>query len=41
MIDEKGDKIRRVLEIYDRLLNGKYINKAEEADRYGMSLWMS
>ncbi len=37
MIDEKGDKIRRVLEIYDRLLNGKFINKTEEADRYGVN----
>jgi len=37
MIDEKGDKIRRVLEIYDRLLNGRIINKTEEAGRYGVN----
>ena len=37
MTEEKGDKIRRVLEIYDRLLNGKIINKTEEAGRYGVN----
>lgn len=37
MIEDKGDKIRRVLEIYARLLNGQYINKAEEANRYGVN----
>lgn len=33
----KGDKIRRVLQIYTKLSNGYIINKAEEAQGYGVN----
>ena len=33
----KGDKINRVLQIYSKLLDGYVINKAEEAEHYGVN----
>lgn len=35
--DVKGDKICRVLQIYAKLLDGYVVNKAEEAQRYGVN----
>ncbi|MCI9571255.1 MAG: WYL domain-containing protein [Lachnospiraceae bacterium] len=37
MVDDKKDKIKRVLEIYSRLLNGSFVNKRDEAARYGVN----
>lgn len=37
MEDSKGDKIGRVLGIYTKLLDGKLVNKGEEALRYGVN----
>lgn len=33
----KGDQIGRVLQIYSKLLDGYVVNKAEEAERYGVN----
>jgi predicted DNA-binding transcriptional regulator YafY len=33
----KGDQIARILGIYTKLINGYLINKAEEAERYGVN----
>ena len=35
--EEKGDKISRVLQIYDKLSDGYIVNKAEEAEYYGVN----
>ena len=35
--DIKGDQIGRVLQIYSKLLDGYVVNKAEEAERYGVN----
>lgn len=37
MEEYKGDQISRVLGIYTKLINGYLINKAEEAERYGVN----
>lgn len=36
-MDDKKDKIGRVLGIYSRLLSGSFINKGDEAARYGVN----
>lgn len=36
-MDNKKDKVKRVLEIYSRLLNGSFVNKRDEAVRYGVN----
>lgn len=33
----KSDKIERVLNIYTKLMNGYFINKAEESANYGVN----
>ena len=33
----KGDKICRVLQIYSKLMEGYTVNKAEEAQKYGVN----
>ena len=35
--ENKGDKIRRVLQLYAKLSDGYVINKAEEAAYYGVT----
>ncbi len=35
--EEKGDKIKRVLQIYSKLTDGYIVNKAEEARNYGVN----
>ena len=35
--EEKGDKISRVLQIYAKLSDGYIVNKAEEAEYYGVN----
>ena len=35
--DVKGDQIGRVLQIYAKLVDGYVVNKAEEAERYGVN----
>lgn len=37
MEEYKGDQVARVLGIYTKLINGYLINKAEEAERYGVN----
>lgn len=37
MEEFKNDKIERVLAIYTKLLNGKIVNKAQEATAYGVN----
>lgn len=37
MEDVKGDKIARVLGLYTKLMNGYVVNKAEEAQNYGVN----
>lgn len=37
MEENKGDKIERVLGLYTKLMNGSLINKAEEANNYGVN----
>ncbi|SHH98100.1 WYL domain-containing protein [Clostridium collagenovorans DSM 3089] len=37
MSENKGDKIERVLGIYTKLMNGYLVNKAEEANNYGVN----
>ena len=34
---EKKDKLERVLSIYTKLMNGSVVNKAEEANRFGVN----
>ena len=34
---EQRDKVERVLGIYTRLMNGYVVNKAEEAEKYGVN----
>lgn len=36
MEDTKGEKIERILTIYTKLMGGEIVNKAEEAERYGV-----
>lgn len=39
----KKDKVSRILYIYNRLMNGKVIYKAEEAQRFGVDridMWL-
>ncbi len=36
-MDEKNGKVERTLGIYTRLMNGYIVNKAEEANRYGVN----
>ena len=37
MEEIKGDKIARVLQIYAKLSDGYVVNRAEEAQRYGVN----
>lgn len=37
MEEIKGDKLKRILGIYTKLLNGAVVNKAEEAANYGVN----
>ena len=37
MDDDKRDKISRVLQLYTRLCEGEVINKANEAQKYGVT----
>ena len=37
MVDESIEKVERILGIYTKLLNGDIVNKAEEANNYGVN----
>lgn len=38
MKEQGDDKVRRILGIYTKLMNGEFVHKKEEADRYGVNI---